>query len=982
MARAASWTRSLRAGKTSGTGVEAFLSSYGLETAEGVALMGLAEALLRIPDAVTADALIRDTFEGRHWEHYTGLAESWRMSVSSWGLLLTGKMVDFAHHGQGGMMGAVRHLVQRVGEPVIREALRKAMGLIGSQFVLGETLREALHHARPWSKRGYRFSFDILGEGARSDTQAQAFMQSYREGIAHIAQDTDSALPHHARPGMSLKLSALHPCYRLVKREQVFAELWPRLREVLLQAREAGIAVSLDAEEASRLDMEMMLFERVMEESALAGWDGIGFVVQAYQKRAVYVIDWLAGLARQHGRVIPVRLVKGAYWDSEIKAAQVQGLSGYPVFTRKEHTDISYLACAVKLLASRGLFYPQFATHNARTAATILELARREGLGAEQYEFQRLHGMGEALHDMLLHEGVASRIYAPIGAHRDLLAYLIRRLLENGANSSFVHLLMDDARPVEEILADPVKTVMARAELAAELAAQEQGEALPLPEAIYVTRKNSRGVDMGSEAELSAFCGEVAAHARQQPQPPEEISQQELSERVHRAAQAQSAWAARPVAERAALLERVADLLEQQRAALVALCAREGGKTIADGLAEVREAADFCRYYAQNARALWQVQTLCGPVGESNVLTLHARGVFACISPWNFPLAIFTGQIMAALVAGNAAIAKPAEQTTAVAAYAVALFREAGIPHDIVQLVPGAGETIGAALVRHPQVRGVVFTGGTDTARQIAAGLAQRSGPIVPLIAETGGQNCMVVDSSALLERAVDDILLSAFGSAGQRCSALRVLFVQEDIAAPLLGLLADALRELQLGSPLDPATDIGPVIDVQAKQALTAHIDHMRRTARFVAAGKAPEGCFVAPHIFEIASLQELEKEVFGPVLHVVRFRAGQLQQVAEAVNRTGYGLTFGIHSRVPEHIAYLSERVNAGNLYVNRSMIGATVGVQPFGGEGLSGTGPKAGGPHYLLRFATERVLTVNTAALGGTLSLLAPPARPDAG
>ena len=945
MAQAKQWTNDIRA-KGAGHGVEAFLHAYSLNTEEGVALMCLAEALLRIPDTKTADALIRDTFEHRHWERYTG-SDSWLVNMSSWGLLLTGKVMDVSDSP-----GILQRLIAKMGEPVIREALKKAMSLIGGQFVLGETMKEALAKSKTY--QGYRFSFDILGEGARELSQALGYVESYKQGIALIGKTVPKNTPLFAAPGISVKLSALHPRYQLVKRERVMAELLPRLKSILLQAKEAGIAVSIDAEESSRLDMELMLFERILAEPEFTGWNGIGFVLQAYQKRAFYIIDWLAELARKHARVIPVRLVKGAYWDSEIKWAQMLGLPSYPVFTRKENTDVSYLACAQKLLTARKYFYPQFATHNARTVASIMALAAPDG----SYEFQRLPGMGEALHDVLLAQA-PSRIYAPVGAHKDLLAYLIRRLLENGANSSFVHVLMDGSKTPEEILADPIAA-----------AKKPRKNPIPLPEAIYGNRKNSAGVDFGNAAMLQ----DVQQLKPASLAPVADDTLQALDKYITAAARAFPAWTTIHVETRAAILEKAAELIEGNRAEFLSLLASEAGKTLPDAIAEIREAADFCRYYAQQARALFTTQNLTSPAGESNRLMLHPRGVFACLSPWNFPLAIFVGQVAAALATGNCVIAKPAEQTPRIARRAVELLLDAGIPKDVLQLAVGAGDTIGAALVADGRIDGVVFTGGTDTAKRINQTLANRKGAIVPLIAETGGQNCMVVDSSALLEQAVDDIILSAFGSAGQRCSALRVLFVQEDIADALLALLAGAMQELTLGDALDVATDIGPVIDAQAKDGLLAHIETMKKTAKLVAEVKAPQGRFVAPHVFEINNIAQLQREVFGPVLHVVRFRNDELAQLPDVINSTGYGLTFGIHSRVEEHIALLSSRVRAGNIYVNRSMIGAVVGVQPFGGEGLSGTGPKAGGPHYLLRFVAERTLTVNISAIGGNIGLLA--------
>jgi RHH-type proline utilization regulon transcriptional repressor/proline dehydrogenase/delta 1-pyrroline-5-carboxylate dehydrogenase len=966
--RSSDLTRRIRH-QGAGRGVEAFLSTYQLNTNEGVALMCLAEALLRIPDTATADTLIRDTLEGRDWKRYARSADSWLVNFSSWGLLLSGTLIEYGQDTEAGLRHTLKTMAARMGEPLIREALKKAMGFLGSQFVLGEMVESALQHAKPYAKRGYRFSYDILGEGARSEMQARDYVAAYQEGIVHIGASIPAGTALFDAPGISVKLSALHPRYQLTKIGQLKSELLPRLKDILLRAKEAGIAVTLDAEESSRLDVGLLLFEALLHDPAFEGWNGIGVVVQAYQKRAFYLIDWLAEKARAHGRVIPIRLVKGAYWDSEIKWAQMAGLPDYPVFTRKEHTDVSYLACADKLLQHGALFYPQFATHNARTVASILTLAESYGCTRGSFELQRLHGMGEALHDQLLNEA-PSRIYAPVGTHKELLAYLIRRLLENGANSSFVHLLMDPALSVEAILADPIA-----------LAQSHGGQSnpdIPLPGALFgAARRNSGGMDFGNLAQLNALTHAVEIWQAQLSQAPRDATPAALESALSAAEAYFPQWGATDVNARAEILERAADLLEAHRDELVALCCREAGKTLADAVSEVREAADFCRYYAAEARRIFTPQLLPGPVGESNILSLHPRGVFACISPWNFPLAIFIGQVAAALVAGNSVIAKPAEQTPCIAARAVAILHAAGVPPDALQLVPGTGETIGAALVADRRIAGVVFTGGIKTAQHIARSLAARDGPLVPFIAETGGQNCMVVDSSALIEQAVDDILLSAFGSAGQRCSALRVLFVQEEIADALLGLLRGAIDTLNIGMPEQVETDIGPVIDADAHTTLKAHIDHMQKTATLIARAPAPSdtpGFFIAPHVFEIRSLAELPQEVFGPVLHVIRFAQGDFPRVIDAINSTGYGLTFGVHSRVPEHIALLTSHIRAGNIYVNRSMIGAVVGVQPFGGEGLSGTGPKAGGPHYLLRFVAERTTTINTAAIGGNVALLA--------
>jgi RHH-type proline utilization regulon transcriptional repressor/proline dehydrogenase/delta 1-pyrroline-5-carboxylate dehydrogenase len=802
MARASAWLGVMR-GKSHG--IETFLNAYGFDTEEGIALMCLAEALLRIPDPATADALIHGIFDNRHWD---AGGDSWLVGLSNWGLLLTGKVTAFGRENN-----PLKRLIGRMGEPVIREALKRAMALIGQQFVLGQNVAEALKHSRAYP--GYRFSYDILGEGARSDAQALGYVASYRAGIALIGQSVAPGTPLFEAPGISVKLSALHPRYALTQHKRVMAELLPRLRDIALHAREAGLTLAIDAEESSRLDGELLVFGALLADPQLAGWNGLGFVVQAYQKRALPVIDWLADKARAQGRIIPLRLVKGAYWDSEIKWAQIQGLPDYPVFTRKEHTDLSYLACADRMLRQPGVFYPQFATHNARSAASVMALAEHYGWEKRSYEFQRLHGMGEALHDAILAEA-PSRIYAPVGAHKDLLAYLIRRLLENGANSSFVHALMDSGKGAGDILADPL-AVAARAE-----------PAIAPPRELYgAARMNSCGMDFGNLAQLRVLQAAVAPWGSLPPPPPEA----DVEKIITTARAALPSWAAMPVDARAGILERMADSLEANRAELVALCAREAGKTLPDGIAEIREAADFCRYYAAQARCVLAAQPLDGPAGERNTLSLHPRGLFACISPWNFPLAIFTGQVAAALVAGNGVIAKPAEQTPRIARRAVELFHAAGVPRDILQLAVGSGETVGAALVADRRIDGVAFTGGTDTALHIQRALAARGGALVPLIAETGGQNAMIVDSSALPEQAVDDIMASAFGSAGQRCSALRVLYVQDDIADALCALLAGAMQALVAGDPLDPATDTGPVIDRQAQQALLAHIADAHRT-------------------------------------------------------------------------------------------------------------------------------------------------------
>ncbi|MGE0753938.1 MAG: bifunctional proline dehydrogenase/L-glutamate gamma-semialdehyde dehydrogenase PutA [Alphaproteobacteria bacterium] len=972
-----------------GNGVEAFLHEYGLDTEEGIAVMCLAEALLRIPDSETADQLIKDKFEDTDWEKHLGKSDSLFVNASSWGLLITGKVVNFSADGARNI---IKKLIGRTGEPVIRESLRAAMRFMGHTFVMGETIDKALKNSKKDAKQGYRFSFDMLGEGARTAAQAEGYYKAYSNSITKIGEASANK-DIFAADSISIKLSALHPRYTMAQKKRVMAELLPRLVALMTQAKKAGIMVAIDAEEATRLDLSLELFAALLDTPELKGWNGCGFVVQAYQKRAFTVVDYLAALAKKHDVTIPLRLVKGAYWDSEIKWAQLAGVEGYPVFTHKEHTDVSYLATAKKILEAGNYFYPQFATHNARTIASIMEMA-----GKSPYEFQRLHGMGEKLHDMIVKE-VPSRVYAPVGEHKDLLAYLIRRLLENGANTSFVNLLMDEEVTMDELLADPVAITRARE--------ANPNSRIPLPQNIYGNRKNSAGVDFGIKAHLIELQEGVAKFAgsewnggplgdftlakdlksRPMPQPAlleksvgtiTEGDAQTVVDAMQAARKAFHSWANTPVERRAAILEKAADLLEAHRDELMALLSREAGKTLPDGVAEVREAADFCRYYAQQAKKLMHCETLVGPTGESNILQFHPRGVFGCISPWNFPLAIFTGQVMAAVATGNCVLAKPAAQTPLVAHRAVELFYEAGVPRGVLQLIPGGGSTVGQAIVEHPELAGVVFTGSVATAQRINRTLAERKGAIVPLIAETGGQNCMVVDSSALLETALDDIILSAFGSAGQRCSALRVLLVQDEIAGHMIELIRGALAELKPGNPIDISTDVGPVIDEGAHKMLAAHIERMKKEATFIAAASMPEefnkgGHFIAPHAFEIPSLDILTEEVFGPVLHVLRYKAADFTKLPDVVNGTGFGLTFGVHSRIEDHAEYLSRHVQAGNIYINRSMIGATVGVQPFGGEGLSGTGPKAGGPLYLTRFITERTVTDNTAAMGGNVSLL---------
>ncbi len=958
-----------------GHGVEAFLQEYGLNTKEGIAIMSLAEALLRIPDSHTADDLIRDKFDGREWDKHLGKSESLLVNASSWGLLLTGKVLEFStpEGEKAGMM--LRKLVGRLGEPTVRESLRQAVRYIGTQFVMGTNIHEAMLRAKPAHRKGYMMSYDILGEGARTQKQADKYFDEYFKALKAIAKNTQST-----QPSLSIKLSALHPKYLTAKYDRLERELLPKLKQLCEFAKTDRIIISIDAEESSRLDIHMKLFEALVMDADFKGLDTIGFVLQAYQKRAFEVVEWLKDLHHRSGNRIPVRLVKGAYWDTEIKLAQQLGLEGYPVFTRKANTDLSYLACAESMLEAKNVFYPQFASHNAYTLAAIREMATDAGWKKGEYEFQRLHGMGEKLYDQILGD-IPCRVYAPVGEHKDLLAYLIRRLLENGANSSFVNQLMDETFPIEVLLADPLEKIRNR-----QFGSHPD---IPLPKDIYGDRQNPKGYDVGNVAHLYHLAEMIQSPTISNTNGAEILNpathdvvghipfadKNEIDAAIQRANAAQPSWDKRFVGERAKILENAALLMEQNEAELLSLCVYEAGKTIGDAVAELREAIDFCRYYTNQARATMLAKVLPGPTGESNELHLYGRGTFICISPWNFPLAIFIGQVVAALVTGNAVIAKPAEQTPLIARRAVELLHEAGVPKDILTLMVGEGATIGQSLVEHPAISGVCFTGSVAVAQKINQTLAARKGAILPLIAETGGQNCMIVDSTALLEQAVDDAILSAFGSAGQRCSAMRVLMVQEEIADEMLEMLIAAMDELVVGNPAEIATDVGPVVDMRARDNLLKHIATMQSKGRILKKLDLPNlhGSFVAPHLIELESLDELESEHFGPILHVIRFKADELEQLPARINATGFGLTFGLHSRIEDHWELMQRHIKAGNIYINRNMTGAVVGVQPFGGEGLSGTGPKAGGPHYLHRFVTERTITINTAAIGGNLDLL---------
>jgi RHH-type proline utilization regulon transcriptional repressor/proline dehydrogenase/delta 1-pyrroline-5-carboxylate dehydrogenase len=954
-ARATALIEAIRARSSALGGVEDFLHAYALSTKEGLALMVLAEALLRVPDATTADRLIEDKLAAGDWTNADAHSGALLVSASAWTLGLTASIIQPGETPEG----IVGTLVKRLGLPAVRAATRQAMRLLGSHFVLGQTIGDALSRAA--SSGNDRYSYDMLGEGARTADDAERYFRSYANAIAAIGKSAGGE-PLPARPGISVKLSALHPRYEALGRDRVLRELPPKVLELARAARRDDLNFTVDAEEADRLELSLEVIAAVLRDPSLAGWSGFGLAIQAYQKRAGAVIDWIVQLAEALDRRLMVRLVKGAYWDTEVKRAQERGLADYPVFTRKAMTDLSYLDCVRRLLAARPRIYPQFATHNALSVAAIIEEA-----GGDGYEFQRLHGMGEALYRALREDRpeIPCRVYAPVGGHADLLAYLVRRLLENGANSSFVALAGDKSVPVAQVIERPEKII--------ETPRDARHPNIPLPRALYEPeRENSDGVEFGHRASLQRLLEEIDAA----PSPPPAARQLTPADAMAAAQSGFAAWNATPVAERAAILERAADLIETERGPLIALLQTEGGKTLDDCVSEVRETVDYCRYYAARARRTLTPQPMPGPTGESNELRTRGRGIFVCISPWNFPLAIFSGQVVAALAAGNAVVAKPAEQTPLVGAAAVRLLHSAGIPDSALQLVVGDGES-GAALVADPRTAGVAFTGSTEVGRAINRALAAKDGPIVPLIAETGGINAMIADATALPEQVTDDVVTSAFRSAGQRCSALRLLCVQDDVADRVLTMIAGAARELVLGDPRDPATQVGPVIDADAHGKLMAYLASMerRRALRFRwdKDRALPPGNFVPPSIVELKSASDLAEEVFGPVLHVVRWRSRDLDRLIGEIAANGYGLTLGIHSRIDATVRRIIARLDNGNVYVNRSMIGAVVGTQPFGGSRLSGTGPKAGGPNYLHRFALEQVVTVNTAAAGGNAALL---------
>ena len=990
----------VRAGRRQQGGIDAFMQEYSLSSEEGVVLMCLAEALLRIPDGETADKLIADKIGGKQWERHVGQSESLFVNASAWGLMLTGRFVQIGQGTTTDIGGYLKRFVSRSGEPFIRNAMKHAMRIMGKQFVLGRTIEEALDIARPLEAQNYRFSFDMLGEAAFTAEDARRYLKSYENALAVVGSRAGPSGPDgvFGKPSISVKLSALHPRYEEKQEARTMAELLPRVIELARQAKALDVGLTVDAEEVNRLDLSLELFGKLAHEPSLKGWNGLGLAVQAYGKRARPVLQWLADVASQTGRKLPVRLVKGAYWDTEVKRAQEAGLEAYSLFTRKVSTDLSYLACAKYLLSRRDVFYPQFATHNAHSLAAVAVMAGDD----RSYEFQRLHGMGQALYEEVARiprMRQPCRIYAPVGSHEDLLAYLVRRLLENGANTSFVNRLADDEAPIGEIIADPVEQIASLNSI--------PHPRIPLPRDIFAPRINSRGYALWDDETRKTMLSGIdkvlakpvnatalvsgkpvkSGPVRQIIAPHDrsirvgevaEADEKAIAQAMADAAKAAASWNGRGGAARAILLEKAADLYEANTARFMALLIREAGKTLDNAQADLREAVDFLRYYAERARKEFEApQRLPGPTGELNEISLNGRGVFACISPWNFPLAIFTGQVAAALASGNAVIAKPAEQTPLIAFEAVKLMHEAGIPGDILQFLPGDGARIGKILLAHPALSGVAFTGSNDTASIINRSLSSRDGAILPFIAETGGMNAMIVDSSALPEQAVRDVLASAFDSAGQRCSAARILFVQQDVAGRIIPMLEGAMAELTIGDPMDYATDIGPVIDDDAKKMLNDHKARMRQEAKTILDMQLPAvtqaGTFVSPAAYEIPSISTLKREVFGPILHVVRFAGDRLNEVCDAINETGFGLTLGLHTRIETTVDEVRARVRVGNMYVNRNQIGAVVGVQPFGGEGLSGTGPKAGGPHYLSRFATERVCSIDTTASGGNAALM---------
>ncbi|MFA6302862.1 MAG: bifunctional proline dehydrogenase/L-glutamate gamma-semialdehyde dehydrogenase PutA [Legionella sp.] len=998
--RATQLVNSVRNERKKSTGIDSFLTEYALSSDEGIALMCLAEALLRVPDKATIDDLIKDKLAAGDWKSHIGQSDSLFVNATTWALMLTGKVLA-PEKVENNLTKSLMKLVSRSSEAVVRTAVDRAMRIMSKQFVMGRTINEALTRAKKKEAKGYRYSYDMLGEAALTTVDAARYFEAYKAAIEAIGKSVDKTKDLYQHPGISIKLSALHPRYSEAQHERVMAELPPKLLALSRMAKEYNIGLTIDAEESERLDLSLDVMEKVFNDDVLQGWNGFGLAVQSYQKRAFYVLDWVADLARKKKRRMMVRLIKGAYWDSEIKKTQMQGLNEYPVFTRKVFTDVSFQACAKKIMTMTDAIYPQFATHNAYSVAMILDLVG----SYRDFEFQCLHGMGTELYEQVVPEncyGIPCRIYAPVGSHEDLLPYLVRRLLENGANSSFVNRIVDDNAPISGLVEDPVAKAKSLFNVI--------NKNIPLPDAIFGSKRtNSRGFDFSDRAERCKLQTELArlkinhwqagpivagrtqgaeVHQVGSPQNPEHIigtvqnaSLTDVENALSLSELTFASWSKTLVTDRADCLRRLADLLQANQNELFALACLEAGKTWNDAVGEVREAIDFCRYYAVMAEKLMcQAKDLTGYTGETNQLSLHPRGTVLCISPWNFPLAIFTGQVVAALVTGNCVIAKPAEQTPLIAAYTVKLMHQAGIPVGAVQLLPGAGETIGSALVADKRIKVVLFTGSTETANHINRSLAHRGGELIPLIAETGGQNAMIADSSALLEQVAVDAINSAFGSAGQRCSALRVLYIQEEVYPRMIALLKGAMAELVVDDPAWLTTDVGPVIDKEALTQLQDHVESMKKRFEILYQCTINEpietAYFMPPTAIAIDSIASLEKEVFGPILHVIKYKRKDLDTVIQDINKTGYGLTLGIHSRINETVEYIRQAVHAGNCYVNRTITGAVVGLQPFGGEGLSGTGPKAGGPNYLVRLCHERTYTVDTTAAGGNASLMSLP------
>jgi len=1010
--KARSLVEHIRAGNLKIRGLDAFLLKFGLSTNEGIALMCMAEALLRIPDNETRDILIRDKIGSASWKKHIGTSDSVFVNATTWALMLTGTIVSKDKLNSNKLLSGIKKIAEVSGEPFIRMAVVKAMKILGKQFVLGENMNGALKRAKKWEDEGYLYSYDMLGEAAKTDKDAAKYFDSYKNAIIRLKDEVKSK-EVKLNPGISIKLSALEPRYEFAKEKRVYDSLFNKTLELALLAKEYNIGLTIDAEESERLDVSLDIFYKIFTHNDFKDWQGLGLAVQAYQKRAYSVVEYLIDLAKKHNKQIMMRLVKGAYWDREIKFAQMHGYKDYPVFTRKSNTDVSYMACARKLFENNKYIYPQFATHNAFTVACILSFCKN--YKTTDFEFQRLHGMGEQLYhavfnDKLDHDLVKDlkcRIYAPVGVHKDLLSYLVRRLLENGANTSFVNRLIDSKQPIDEIIANPI-------EHSRKFQDKKHGK-IPLPKDIYensnVPRKNSHGMDLSNILErenlynnikskkldnklwkaYSLVNGNIVKSSNKVDVKCSHdhntligetyfIDDSDIKSAVDAVYKYQDTWAKESVENRAKILEKYADLLEENIDAFIALAVKEAGKSIINSVGEVREAADFCRYYAKQAISLFKPEYLKGYTGEFDELTVHPKGVMTCISPWNFPLAIFVGQIVAALVTGNTVIAKPAEQTSLIAFFAIELLFNAGLPKSALSLVLGDGEKIGKYIISDPRVHGVIFTGSSEVARIINRQLAEKESAIGTLIAETGGLNAMIVDSSALPEQVVNDVVYSAFDSAGQRCSALRILYLQDDVADGIIDMLKGAMSTQVVGNPADLRFDCGPVIDKTALGILEAHEANMNNHPDVKLVYKVDvdndlknKGYYFGPCAFELKHSNILTKEVFGPILHIVRYKEHELDKVIDQINSTGYGLTFGVHSRIDEKIVYIRERIKAGNCYANRNTIGAVVGVQPFGGEGLSGTGPKAGGPHYLTRFITERTLSYDITAQGGNASLL---------